>query len=53
MYTIYVKFRCLPNKREAFIQKVKDTGVLAAILADDGCIKISHRGMISPGFSTV
>ena len=29
MYTIYVKFTCLPEKREAFIQKVKETGILA------------------------
>ena len=39
MYTIYVKFDCLPNMREAFIQKVKETGVLDAILTEDGCIK--------------
>ena len=31
MYTIYVKFTCLPQKREAFIQKVKDTGILAQL----------------------
>ena len=42
MYTIYVKFQCLPNKREAFIQKVKDTGILAAVLAEDGCIKYDY-----------
>ena len=39
MYTIYVKFECFDNKREAFIQKVKDTGVLDAIRKEDGCIK--------------
>lgn len=37
MYTIYVKFQCLPQKREAFIQKMKDTGILSAIRAEDGC----------------
>ena len=37
MYTIYVKFDCLPHKREAFLQKMKDTGILAAIRAEDGC----------------
>ncbi len=42
MYTIYVKFECLPQKREAFIQKVKDTGVLDAIRAEDGCIKYDY-----------
>ncbi len=42
MYTIYVKFECLPQKREACIQKVKDTGVLDAIRAEDGCIKYDY-----------
>ncbi len=42
MYTIYVKFECLPNKREAFIDKVKETGVLEAIRAEDGCIKYDY-----------
>ena len=42
MYTIYVKFTCLPQKREAFIQKVKATGVLDAIRAEDGCIKYDY-----------
>lgn len=42
MYTIYVKFDCLPGKREAFLQKVKDTGVLAAIRAEDGCIRYDY-----------
>ncbi len=37
MYNIYVKFECLPQKREAFLQKMKDTGILAAIRAEDGC----------------
>ena len=34
MYTIYVKFDCLPGKREAFIERVKADGILAAIRAD-------------------
>ena len=42
MYTIYVKFECLAQKREAFIQKMKDTGVLDAIRAEDGCIKYDY-----------
>ena len=42
MYTIYVKFTCLPGKRDAFIQKVKDTGILAAIRGEDGCIKYDY-----------
>lgn len=42
MYTIYVKFDCLPGKREAFIHKVTQTGILAAIRAEDGCIKYDY-----------
>lgn len=37
MYTIYVKFHCFPQKREAFIRKMRDSGILAAIRAEDGC----------------
>lgn len=42
MYTIYVKFTCLPQKREAFLEKVKQTGVLDAIRAEDGCIRYDY-----------
>lgn len=42
MYTIYVKFDCLPGKREAFIQRMKDTGILEAIRAEDGCEKYDY-----------
>lgn len=42
MYTIYVKFTCLPEKREAFIRKAKETGVLDAIRAEDGCIRYDY-----------
>ena len=42
MYTIYVKFDCLPEKREAFIKKVKETGVLDAIRNEDGCIRYDY-----------
>lgn len=42
MYTIYVKFDCLPQKREAFIKKVKATGVLETIRAEDGCIRYDY-----------
>jgi quinol monooxygenase YgiN len=42
MYTIYVKFTCLPQKREAFIEKVKESGVLSAIRAEDGCIQYDY-----------
>lgn len=42
MYTIYVKFECVPQKREDFINKVKETSVLDAIRAEDGCIKYDY-----------
>ena len=42
MYTIYVKFECLQQKREAFIQKVKDTGILDSIRKENGCIKYDY-----------
>ena len=37
MYTIYVKFTCLPDKREAFVERLKEEGILSAVRAEDGC----------------
>lgn len=37
MYTIYVVFKCFPGKREAFVKRVREEGVLSAIRAEDGC----------------
>ena len=42
MYTIYVKFDCVPGKREAFIEKMKETGILEAIRAEDGCHRYDY-----------
>ncbi|MBE6810717.1 MAG: antibiotic biosynthesis monooxygenase [Ruminococcaceae bacterium] len=42
MYTIYVKFTCLPQRREDFIEKVKLTGILDAIRKENGCIKYDY-----------
>lgn len=42
MYTIFVKFECYPQKRQAFIKKVKDTGILSAIRAENGCFKYDY-----------
>ena len=42
MYTIYVKFDCLPQKREALIEKGKQSGILDAIRAEDGCIRYDY-----------
>lgn len=38
MYSIYVVFKSLPGKREAFIEAVKTAGILDAVRAEDGCI---------------
>ncbi len=42
MYTIYVKFDCLPQKREAFLRRMKDSGILSSIRAEDGCLKYDY-----------
>lgn len=42
MYAIYVKFSCVPGKREAFIEKMKETGILEAVRAEDGCIMYDY-----------
>ena len=42
MYAIYVKFHCVPGKREGFIEKMKETGVLEEIRAEDGCLKYDY-----------
>ncbi len=42
MYTIYVKFDCLPGRREAFIERVKAEGILDAIRAENGCIRYDY-----------
>ena len=42
MYTIYVQFRCLDGKREAFVEAVKREGILAAVRAEDGCLRYDY-----------
>ena len=42
MYTIYVVFKCMTGKREAFVKKVKDEGILSAIRAEDGCLRYDY-----------
>ena len=37
MFRIYVTFHCLEGKREAFVNRLKDDGILSAIRAEDGC----------------
>jgi quinol monooxygenase YgiN len=42
MYTIYVVFKCLPDKREAFVERVRKEGILDAVRAEDGCIRYDY-----------
>lgn len=42
MYTIYVKFTCLDGKREAFIEKMTQTGILEAVRTEDGCCRYDY-----------
>ena len=38
MYRIYVVFKSFPGKREAFIEKVKEEGIVDLVRAEEGCI---------------
>ena len=42
MYTIAVVFQCFNDKREAFVERVKAEGILADILAEDGCQRYEY-----------
>ena len=42
MYTIYVVFKCLPGRREAFVERVKQEGILSAVRAEDGCLRYDY-----------
>ena len=42
MFTIYVKFECQEGKREAFVRRVREEGILDAIRAEDGCHRYDY-----------
>ena len=42
MYKIAVVFKCLPGKREAFVERVRAEGILDAVLAEDGCARYDY-----------
>ena len=42
MYTIYVNFKCHPEKRETFVEAMKKEGILSAIRAEDGCLRYDY-----------
>ena len=42
MYTIYVVFKTVDGKREAFIDRVKSEGIVDAVRAEDGCLRYDY-----------
>lgn len=42
MFTIYVKFECHEGKREEFVRRVREEGILDAIRAEDGCHRYDY-----------
>jgi len=42
MYTIYVKFTCVPGKREEYIKTLKAEGIVDEIRKENGCIKYEY-----------
>ena len=42
MYNLIVTFRCIPGKREAFVEKMQETGILAAVRKEDGCHRYEY-----------
>ncbi len=42
MYTIYVVFDCFPEKREAFVRRVQEEGIVDAVRAEDGCLRYDY-----------
>ena len=42
MYSIYVVFKCIPGKREEYIEKLKNEGIVDAIRKEDGCIRYDY-----------
>ena len=42
MFTIYVKFECYEGKREDFVRRVREEGILDAIRSEDGCHRYDY-----------
>lgn len=42
MYNICIFFKCAQGKREAFVQRVKEEGVLSAIREENGCVRYDY-----------
>lgn len=42
MYQIYVKFICIPDMREKFVERVRAEGILDAVRAENGCHRYDY-----------
>lgn len=42
MYTIYVIFNTFDGKREEYIQRLHDEGIVSAVRGEDGCIRYDY-----------
>lgn len=42
MYTIYVVFKSFPGKREDFIKKLHEEGIVAKVREEDGCLRYDY-----------
>ena len=42
MYTIYVVFKSVPGKREEYIKKLYEEGIVDAVRAEDGCVRYDY-----------
>ena len=42
MYSIYVVYKTLPGHRADFIRELNESGVAAAVRAEDGCIRYDY-----------
>ena len=42
MYNIYVAFECVAGKREEYIKRLKEEGVVDAVRKEDGCIRYDY-----------
>jgi len=42
MYTLYVIYKSFPGKREEFLNRAKEAGVVDAVRNEDGCIRYDY-----------
>ncbi len=42
MYAICVEFTCREARREAFVARVEQEGILSAVLAEEGCLRYEY-----------